>query len=93
MRGLDLVGPQRLIWAPVLVAAFILVGIGLAVGQSNEVTVVLPGGTLAKAFRKNVVEPFEQQHRARVNVVTGLTMENLAKLRAQKDNPQIDVVI
>jgi putative spermidine/putrescine transport system substrate-binding protein len=66
---------------------------GSAESQANELTVILPGGTLAKAYRANVVEPLEKRHNAKVNVVTGLTMENLAKLRAQKGNPQIDVVI
>jgi putative spermidine/putrescine transport system substrate-binding protein len=68
-------------------------GYGLAVGQSDELVVVLPGGTLEKVLRRSWVEPFEKKHNARATVVTGLTMENLAKLRAQKGNPQIDVVI
>lgn len=93
MRALELTRRCRSLGAAALVAAVVLAGIGIAIGQSNDVTVILPGGTLAKAFRKNVVEPFEKKHNARVNVVTGLTMENLAKLRAQKGNPQIDVVI
>jgi putative spermidine/putrescine transport system substrate-binding protein len=95
MRALGLLRRGRLVGAGALLAALVVVGvgIGLAVGQSNELTVILPGGTLARAYRKNVVEPLEKKHNARVNVVTGLTMENLAKLRAQKGNPQIDVVI
>jgi putative spermidine/putrescine transport system substrate-binding protein len=74
-------------------AAIVLLVHGRSDSQSNELTVVLPGGTLAKAYRANVIEPLEKGHGAKVNVVTGLTMENLAKLRAQKGNPQIDVVI
>lgn len=84
---------RRATLATLLAATILFAGIGAAVGQANDVTVILPGGTLARAFRKNVVEPFEKKYQARVNVVTGLTMENLAKLRAQKGNPQIDVVI
>lgn len=60
--------------------------------QSNTLVVTLYGGTFEKAWRKNMIEPFEKEHGARVQVVTGLTMENLAKLRAQRNNPQIDVV-
>jgi putative spermidine/putrescine transport system substrate-binding protein len=93
MRALELTRRCRSLAAAALVATVVLAGLGIAIGQSNDVTVILPGGTLAKAFRKNVVEPFEKKQNARVNVVTGLTMENLAKLRAQKGNPQIDVVI
>jgi putative spermidine/putrescine transport system substrate-binding protein len=93
MCALGLMRHGLYVGAAGLIAAVVLVGVGLAIGQSNEVTVILPGGTLAKAYRKNVVEPLEKKYNARVNVVTGLTMENLAKLRAQKDNPQLDVVI
>ncbi len=67
-------------------------GCGLAFAQSNEVVVTLPGGTLEKVLRRSWVEPFEKKYNAKVIVVTGLTMENLAKLRAQKGNPQIDIV-
>jgi putative spermidine/putrescine transport system substrate-binding protein len=93
MRARELMRRCRSLGAAALVATVVLAGLGIAIGQSNDVTVILPGGTLAKAFRKNVVEPFEKKQNARVNVVTGLTMENLAKLRAQKGNQQIDVVI
>jgi len=77
----------------ILAISFIGAGFGLAFGQSNELVVILPGGTLEKVLRKSWVEPFEKQYNAKALVVTGLTMENLAKLRAQKGNPQIDVVI
>lgn len=76
-----------LVWTAVMFLA-----VGLALAQSNEVTVTLPGGTLAKVYQKSVVEPFERMNNAKVTAVTGLTMENLAKLRAQKGNPLIDVV-
>ncbi len=70
--------------------------IGLLVGaacaaEPEELVVTLYGGTLEKGWRVNVIQPFEKQYNARVRVVTGLSGENLAKLRAQKDNPQIDV--
>ena len=76
-----------------LALAVLATGAGLALGQSGELVVVLPGGTLEKVLRKSWVEPFEKKNNAKATVVTGLTMENLAKLRAQKGNPQIDVVI
>src|SRR4051812_1550278 len=63
-----------------------------AVAQSNEIVITLPGGTLERVLRKSWVEPFQSKYNAKVLVVTGLTMENLAKLRAQKGNPQLDVV-
>jgi putative spermidine/putrescine transport system substrate-binding protein len=59
--------------------------------EPEELITTLYGGTLEKGWRVNVIQPFEKQFNARVRVVTGLSGENLAKLRAQKDNPQIDV--
>jgi len=64
----------------------------LADAQGNELVVAVFGGTFEKAWRANVIAAFEKEHNARVRVVTGLSAENFAKLRAQKDNPQMDVV-
>jgi putative spermidine/putrescine transport system substrate-binding protein len=60
-------------------------------GEPEELVTTVFGGTLEKAWRENVIRPFEKQFNARVRVVSGLSVENLAKLRAQKDNPEIDV--
>ena len=83
--------------AGVMVA--LLVGLGLvAVGsrpagaQGDELVVAVFGGTFEKAWRANVIQAFERENNVRVRVVTGLSGENFAKLRAQKDNPQMDVV-
>jgi putative spermidine/putrescine transport system substrate-binding protein len=74
--------------------AGVLGGAGRAAfAQAKELVVTLPGGTLERILRKSWVEPFQAKTGAKAIVVTGLTMENLAKLRAQKGNPQIDIVI
>jgi len=93
MKGQNFRSRSRVAMMWILAISFIGAGFGLAFGQSNELVVILPGGTLEKVLRKSWVEPFEKQYNAKALVVTGLTMENLAKLRAQKGNPQIDVVI
>lgn len=58
---------------------------------ANEITVAMYGGSFADMTKKCYIEPFEQMYNAKVNVVIGTSVENLAKLRAQKNNPQIDV--
>ena len=73
-------------------AAILGSGSRQASAQGNELVVAVFGGTFEKAWRANVIQTFEKEHNARVRVVTGLSAENFAKLRAQKDNPQIDVV-
>jgi putative spermidine/putrescine transport system substrate-binding protein len=80
----------RAIGASLLLAAVVVSGLAGA-GEPEELVTTVFGGTLEKAWRTNVIEPFEKQNNVRVRVVTGLSVENLAKLRAQKDNPQIDV--
>jgi putative spermidine/putrescine transport system substrate-binding protein len=84
--------------SPVAVGVAILLGVGILVArdpvtaQPEELVVTVFGGTFEKAWRANVIQAFEREHNARVRVVTGLSAENFAKLRAQKDDPQIDVV-
>ena len=80
--------------------AVLIVGgmVGLAEGMpghaapSNELTVTGAGGTFEQWERTKMIEPFERATGAKVTVVTGLTMTNLAKLRASRGRPQIDVV-
>ena len=93
MNGRSLMGRFRVALMWMLVVSFVVAGSGIGFAQSNELVVILPGGTLERVLRKSWVEPFEKKYNAKVIVTTGLTMENLAKLRAQKGNPQIDVVI
>ena len=70
----------------------VVVGSRLVAAQGDELVVAVFGGTFEKGWRANVIQAFERENNARVRVVTGLSAENFAKLRAQKDNPQIDVV-
>jgi putative spermidine/putrescine transport system substrate-binding protein len=92
MKGQSFRGTSRVAMMWILVITIVGAGFGLAFGQSNELVVTLPGGTLEKVLRKSWVEPFEKKYNAKAIVATGLTMEILAKLRAQKGNPQLDVV-
>ena len=92
MKGRSFRDRTRVVMMWILAISFVGLGYSLACAQSNEVIVTLPGGTLEKVLRRSWVEPFEKKYNAKVIVVTGLTMENLAKLRAQKGSPQIDVV-
>ena len=50
------------------------------------------GGAYEKIHRELVIEPFEKAHDVEVKVITAYSGDTLAQLRAQKDNPQFDVV-
>lgn len=57
-----------------------------------ELAVTVNGGTFLDGWRKTVIEPFERANPGvRVKVVEGLTYQSVSLLRAQKDNPSVDV--
>lgn len=61
---------------------------------SSQETLVINsfGGSYEKTHRELVITPFEKAHNVTVKVVTAYSSDTLAQLRAQKDNPQFDVV-
>jgi putative spermidine/putrescine transport system substrate-binding protein len=59
---------------------------------AEELVVTMYGGEMERGWRRNVVDPFEDQFDAAVTIATGTSLDNLAKMRAQRDDPQIDVV-
>lgn len=50
------------------------------------------GGSYEKTHRKLVIEPFEKKYGVTVKIITAYSSDTLAQLRAQKENPQFDVV-
>lgn len=72
-------------------------GSGLVSGARSAarepLTVVQFGGTFGDTWNSVVIQPFQRDHAADVRPVVGLSPDILAKLRAQKGNPQIDVVM
>ncbi len=80
----------------VLSAAVLLIA-GLAGGAARaqtEVTVIVYGGSFEEGWKKAVIGPFEAANPGiKVRIATGLTMETVAMMRAQKDDPKIDVLM
>jgi len=66
-------------------------GIGLA-AEDNELVVTVNGGAFEKFVRSVIFTEFERRTGGKVIAVAGLTMQNLAKLRASKENPTLDVI-
>jgi putative spermidine/putrescine transport system substrate-binding protein len=76
------------------VALVVLLGwAGLATTQSRELVVAAWGDPYEAGWRKSLVPAFEKQHNVKIVWVQGFSSQTLAKLRAQKDNPQIDVAM
>ena len=61
--------------------------------QPTTLVVTGYGGRWSDVMKKVLVEPFEKKHGVKVEIVTGITTEWVAKLLAAgPDNPPYDVV-
>jgi putative spermidine/putrescine transport system substrate-binding protein len=58
----------------------------------DELVINSFGGSYEKTHRDLVITPFEEKYGVKVKVVTAYSADTLAQLRAQKENPQFDVV-
>jgi putative spermidine/putrescine transport system substrate-binding protein len=61
--------------------------------QTKELVVAAWGDPYEAGWRKSVVPKFEKEHGVKIVWVQGFSSQTLAKIRAQKDNPQIDVAM
>lgn len=75
------------------VAAALMLTQSIAFAQTRELIVAAWGDPQETAWRKSLIPEFEKQNNAKVVWVQGFSSQTLAKLRAQKDNPQIDVAM
>jgi len=65
----------------------------LTQAQTREFVVAAWGDPYEAGWRKALVPRFEKENNVKVVWVQGFSSQTLAKLRAQKDNPQIDVAM
>ena len=79
----------------VLLAALMLPSIAVqAPAQQKTLVVTGYGGRWSEVMKKTLIEPFEKQHGVKIELVTGITTEWVAKLMAGgPDNPPFDVVM
>jgi putative spermidine/putrescine transport system substrate-binding protein len=77
----------------VILAGTLLLPMLPAHAQQTTIVVTGYGGRWSEVMKKALVEPFEKKHNVKVEVVTGITTEWVAKLLAAgPDNPPYDVV-
>jgi putative spermidine/putrescine transport system substrate-binding protein len=67
--------------------------VGSSSAQTRELVVATWGGAQEEGWRKSLSPSLEKKYGARIVWVAGFSSQTLAKLRAQKDNPQIDIAI
>jgi len=61
--------------------------------QTGRVVVASFGGAWERDLRADLIEPFEKAHNVKVDYVVGLSTETVARVKAQKDSPQLDVIM
>jgi putative spermidine/putrescine transport system substrate-binding protein len=68
---------------------------GVALAQSPPTLVVTGyGGRWSEVMKRSLTEPFEKKYNCKVEIVTGITTEWVAKLMAAgPDNPPFDVIV
>ncbi|MDI6029121.1 ABC transporter substrate-binding protein [Corticibacterium sp. UT-5YL-CI-8] len=65
---------------------------GTAFAQDKTLTINSFGGAYEQAHRTCVIDPFEKETGAKVQIVTAYSADAFAQLRAQKDAPQFDII-
>jgi len=72
----------------------VLSSIGSPAQAADEKELVFAGfgGSLQKSLQATVIPAFEKKYGAKVVYVTGTSNQILAKVKAQKNSPQIDVI-
>lgn len=58
----------------------------------NKLVITSFGGEFEAAQMEHLIKPFEKEFDAKVEVITLYSADALARIKAQKDNPEIDVV-
>ena len=76
-----------------LAAAGVLLWTQGAYAQEQTLVVGGYGGSFQTLMEKLVIPQFEKDHDVKIQFVAGNSTENLARLQAQKDNQELDVVI
>src|SRR5262245_9947988 len=64
-----------------------------AVGQTRALSIMVNAGQYQDTLTRLVIEPFQQRYNAKVLVTPGSSTEMLAKLRAEKASPSVDLVV
>ncbi|WP_291296873.1 ABC transporter substrate-binding protein [Elioraea sp.] len=90
---------MRRLWTLGLAACLGVAGSSLHSGaahaqQAQDLTVIVYGGSFEEGWRRAVIEPFERANPGiRIRIATGLTMQTVAMMRAQRADPRIDVIM
>ncbi|MDP2699780.1 ABC transporter substrate-binding protein [Thalassospira sp.] len=77
----------------IIAAGTSLFAMGAAQANDKVLTVGGYGGSFETLMKELIIPEFEAKHDVEIRFVSGNSTENLARLQAQKDNQELDVVI
>src|SRR5438094_398698 len=66
--------------------------IGSAKAQARTLQMGIWGGVQGEYIRKTVVPPFEAEHNCKILLEEGVTLSQIARMRATKDAPKYSVM-
>jgi putative spermidine/putrescine transport system substrate-binding protein len=66
---------------------------GIVQAQPKELVVAAWGGLYEEGWRQSLIPAFEKKYGVKVIWVPGVSSATIAKMRAQKDNPEIDLAM
>ncbi|MEV4333658.1 ABC transporter substrate-binding protein [Streptomyces sp. NPDC049597] len=86
---------RKVAYIGVCIAALSLSACGTPTPSASKNTLVVAGygGSYQEAFEKSVVPEFEKSCDCKVTYIAGSSVDTIAKLKAQRANPQIDVAL
>jgi putative spermidine/putrescine transport system substrate-binding protein len=76
-----------------LVAGGVLATSHRVAAQTRTLSIMVNAGQYQDTLTRLVIEPFQKKHNVRVLVTPGSSTEMLAKLRAEKASPSVDLVV
>lgn len=84
--------PRRHVLTAIPALALILTACGSTADAQGEVVIAGPGGDLGASYQK-AFEQFSEAEGIEITYVEAVTSQQIAKIAAQKSNPQIDVLL
>jgi putative spermidine/putrescine transport system substrate-binding protein len=61
--------------------------------HAEEVVLATWGGSWGKAIKAAQADPFEKETGIKVKMISGVSLANMQMIKAQRDNPQVDIVM
>ncbi len=75
-----------------LIAGSTLIGVSLSASAQTTLYVGMNGGTMQKMYEEYVFPPFEKANDVKIMVIPGTSTDVLAKVRASKENPDMNLM-